>query len=97
MPVARGHRQGHDTVHQFFIYMNKNNSGESTFELIFMLFICLVSSLVSGGLGYAGGQKEVRIEAVKKGYAEWEVAENGQTTFTWKELKESKKEVQKQD
>lgn len=97
MPVARGHRQGHDTVHQFFIYMNKNNSGESTFELIFMLFICLVSSLASGGIGYERGKKVIRIEAVKGGHAEWKVAEDGKTTFVWKELKEGKKKVQKQD
>lgn len=75
--------------------MNKNNRGESSSELLFTLFLCLVASLASGGIGYEGGKKVIRIEAVKGGHAEWKVNENGTTTFAWKELKEGKKKIQK--
>jgi hypothetical protein len=77
--------------------MNKNNRGESTGEAFFILVIIAVSCLFSGLAGCSIGSKEVKVEAVKKGYAEWVVDYNGQSTFTWKcdkqpEKSEAKKE-----
>jgi hypothetical protein len=64
--------------------MNKNNRGESLFEAVMFLGTILIFFGVGTLAGCVGGTKDMRVEAVKKGYAEWVTDERGNATFVWK-------------
>ena len=44
--------------------------------------------------GVEGGKKELKLEAVKLGHAEWKADENGNIYFEWKKAGTEKVEVQ---
>lgn len=53
-------------------------------EALFFLVLVIVVALGCFGLGTTVGTREMQIEAVKNGYAEWVTSVTGVTTFTWK-------------
>ena len=49
---------------------------------ILIVCVSLIATLVA-----CDQRNELKAQAVKRGYAEWVVGENGDTTFRWKEAK----------
>lgn len=68
--------------------MKNNNRGDAAVEIILLFLMatlvfgggCVVGSISTG----TSARKEIRTEAVRKGYAEWVVDVDGNTTFVWK-------------
>lgn len=61
--------------------MDRDRTNVIGFMILFLLSLGL--GLVIG----ATGSREIhsmKCEAIKRGYAEWKVDENGGTTFSWK-------------
>jgi hypothetical protein len=56
-------------------------------DYLFLFFLCLSFLLITNGLAYCRGQKNVKIEAIEKGVAKWVITTNtaGEATveFEW--------------
>lgn len=62
--------------------IKRKGNAEDALLVVFLLF---VMSLVGFASGYYFGGQSVRVEAVKKGKAEWVAQPSGSTVFAWKE------------
>ncbi len=52
----------------------------------FMAFVMVLTlTLLWTCVASVWKNKELKVEAVKRGFAEWAVSENGSTTWQWKE------------
>jgi len=48
---------------------------------IFLVFVAVLFCMLFHAMGEEGGKKELKLEAVKLGHAEWKADENGDVHF----------------
>jgi hypothetical protein len=73
---------------------NKNEEDkQACFGVFIFIVIIIISafSWLSHTTGSANAKYEMQIEAIKQGYAQWDVDERGHTSFQWKKIEVEKR------
>lgn len=61
-------------------------NGQIILSYFLIFFMGLVLSFAAYNIGVARTEKQIQIDAVKNGCAEWIVDEDGQVKFEWRKL-----------